>query len=301
MATRGRRILGRLAASPAWGTNPDDFDPTFSAQVRAQVAGLFGPEGWFHLDVKGWENIPPPPALFVSNHSGGTTIPDLWGLMFAWSGHQETRVVHPMGHDMIFSVEPVARMFARLGVLRARPEHAIDVLTRLRRDVLVCPGGDRDTWRPYRDRYKVRFSGRKGYARIAIRAGVPVVPVAHAGAHETLIVLTDGAPIARFLGLPKAFRAEIFPVHLSVPWGLGVGPMPHIPVPAWLRYRFGAPIHPPTGMSEDDAVDVLDEQVQAAIQGLLDQLREERPRVWTRARRSLRVIRSGAGLRQKVR
>ena len=42
------------------------------------------------------------------------------------------------------------------------------------------PGGDRDTWRPYSKRYDVCFAGRKGYARLAIKAGVPIVPIANA-------------------------------------------------------------------------------------------------------------------------
>lgn len=291
MAGRGMRMLERLQGSPLWGTRPDDYDPEFAAEIRERAARLFGHDGWFHVETQGWEHLPPPPVLLVSNHSGGTTIPDLWGLMYAWTErHGQDRVVHPMGHDMIFSLEGVARAFARLGVLKARPEHASDVLTRLQRDVLVCPGGEKDTWRPYKDRYKVRFAGRKGYARISVRTGVPIVPVANAGAHETLIVLTDGAPLARLLGLPRNFRAEIFPIHLSVPWGLAVGPMPHLPVPAWLSYRFGEPIPPPTGMPEDAAVELLDEQVRASLQGLLDQLRDERPRLKVRARRSARAL-----------
>lgn len=295
MAGGRTRILERLAGSPDWGTRPDDYDPEFVTEMRARIKRLFGPEGWFHVEAAGWENLPPPPALLVSNHSGGTTIPDLWGLMYAWTErHALDRVVHPMGHDMIFSLEGLARSFSRMGVMKARPEHALDVLGRLQRDVLVCPGGDKDTWRPYKDRYKVRFSGRRGYARIAVRAGVPIVPVANAGAHETLIVLSDGARIARAMGLPRAFRAEIFPIHLSVPWGLAVGPMPHLPVPAWLSYRFGAPIHPPTGLPEEEAAELLDSQVQEAIQGLLDQLRDERPRLRVRARRTARALRGVA-------
>lgn len=291
MAGRGMRILERLSGDPRWGTDPRHYDAEFVRDLLQRINRLFGPEGWFHVDVAGWELLPPPPVLLVSNHSGGTTIPDLWGLMYAWTQrHEQDRVVHPMGHDMIFSLEGVARSAAKLGILRARPEHAVQVLSQLQRDVLVCPGGERDTWRPYRDRYRVNFAGRKGYARIAVRTGVPVVPVANAGAHETLIVLSDGAPLARLMGLPRAFRAEIFPIHLSVPWGLAVGPMPHLPMPAWLSYRFGAPIQPPTGMPEDAAVEALDLQVRAAMQELLDQLRADRPRLDVRARRTWRAL-----------
>src|ERR1700749_1055823 len=110
---------------------------------------------------------------------------------------------------------------------------------------MVMPGGDLDTWRPYSQRYRVRFSGRTGYARTALRAGVPIVPMANAGAHETLIVLSDGRRLAKALHLQELARASIWPVHLSLPWGLAIGPWPHIPVAALPRYRIGPAVPPP--------------------------------------------------------
>jgi len=111
---------------------------------------------------------------------------------------------------------------------------------------MVMPGGDVDTWRPYSKRYEVCFAGRTGYAKLALKAGVPSHPMANAGAHETLIVLTDGAPESRGrCGLHEFARSDIFPVHLSLPWGIAVGPWPHIPLPSRLRYRIGAPVLPP--------------------------------------------------------
>lgn len=253
------------------------------------MAPIFGEDGWFKLSFTGWENVPPGPVMFVSNHSGGTVIPDVWGMMFGWVQHFGVdRIVHPLAHDMVFSVPALAQGAARLGILRATPGMGEKVLTEWKRDLFVCPGGDRDTWRPWSERYRVHFAGRKGYAKLALKAGVPVIPIAHAGAHETLMVLTDGRSIARRMRLQKYFRAEIFPIHLSIPWGLAVGPMPHLPMPAHLRYRFGAPVIPPTwdtGSKEPPAVlvDAFDQQVQAAIQDQLDLLREERPSMRARA------------------
>jgi 1-acyl-sn-glycerol-3-phosphate acyltransferase len=140
---------------------------------------------------------------------------------------------------------------------------------------MVMPGGDLDTWRPYRDRYRVCFGGRTGYARIALMSGVPIVPVAHAGAHETLMVLYDGRWFAERLGLKRITRANIWPVHLSLPWGLAFGPWPHIPIPAVLRYRVGAPIalsDVPMDDPSPAAIAELDSRVRRAIQDQLDEL-----------------------------
>jgi hypothetical protein len=94
-------------------------------------------------------------------------------------------------------------------------------------------------------------------------------------------VLTDGAPLARFLGFPKLFRASIFPVSLSIPWGLTIGPWPHLPPPTHLRYRIGPAVLPEGGFCQpgeepsNERVAAYDARVRAAMQDLLDQLRED--------------------------
>ena len=265
------------------GRDPDDFDEKYLGEIIERMKLLFGERHrYFRVSVHGWENVPPAPALIVSNHSGGTSIPDAWGLGFAWHTHFALkRPIHVLAHEMVFAVHSVGRMFARAGVLRAQPELGQRVLGEWRRDLLVMPGGDVDVWRPYRERYQVKFAGRKGYARLALRSGVPIVPVANAGAHETLRVLTDGAPLARLLRFPQLFRASIFPVSLSIPWGLTIGPWPHIPTPARLRYRIGPPVLPEGGPWEagreptEADVAAYDTKVRRAMQELLDQLRDE--------------------------
>jgi 1-acyl-sn-glycerol-3-phosphate acyltransferase len=268
------------------GVDPGAFDPRFVRDILARMRLVFTDDDaehrWFHVDARGWENVPKAPALFVSNHSGGTSIPDAWGFGFAWHTHFGVRrPIHTLAHEMIFSIPPVGRFFARGGVLRAQPQLGEKVLTEWRRDLLVMPGGDVDVWRPYRERYKVKFAGRKGYARLALKARVPIVPVANAGAHSTLRVLTDGEPIARLLGFPKLFRASIFPVHLSIPWGLAIGPWPHLPPPSRLKYRFGKPVLPEGGFCapgeepSPERVAAYDARVRAAVQALLDDLARE--------------------------
>ena len=124
----------------------------------------------------------------------------------------------------------------------------------------------------------MRWHGRTGYARTALRAGVPIVPIACAGAHSTLFVITDGRHFARRIGLPAVARSEIFPIHISLPFGLTIGPFPHIPPPAHFRYLVGEPIYPPVELAPDEepGPDLLrhhDIEVRAAVQGLLDRLR----------------------------
>jgi 1-acyl-sn-glycerol-3-phosphate acyltransferase len=274
------RWLHRTTGTPDGATDPGAYDPAAVQKVLRFASRFFGPGRYFELEATGLEHVPPTPVMVVSNHSGGTSIPDVWGLAYSWYSRFGTaRPIHPLAHEVILSTRPTARFFGRLGVLRAGRGVAYDVLTRWRRDLLVMPGGDVDTWRPYKQRYQVQFGGRTGYARTAIQAGVPIVPVANAGAHETLMVLTDGRAIAKALRLQKLTRANVWPIHLSLPWGIGFGPLPHLPIPANLRYRVGTPIYPPPiapGSEPTEAmVTSVDATVRAAVQGLLDQLRDE--------------------------
>jgi 1-acyl-sn-glycerol-3-phosphate acyltransferase len=263
----------------AWGTDPGEYRPEDVRRTLPKIKRLFGPGRYFGVDVQGWANVPDAPVMVVSNHSGGTSIPDVWGFLSAWyQNFGVYRPLHPMAHEFILATQLTGEYFARRGVLRGSREIAMKVLRDYRRDLMVMPGGDLDTWRPYSQRYTVRFGGRTGYARLALQARVPIIPLAHAGAHETLIVLSDGKKLARALRLPEIARASIWPVHLSLPWGLAVGPWPHLPTPARFRYRIGAPILPPASLGpgeepSEEMVSDHDRKVQSAVQALLDELK----------------------------
>jgi 1-acyl-sn-glycerol-3-phosphate acyltransferase len=255
------------------GTNPGAFRSQQVERVVDLVGRAFSPGAWLETVVRGFEHVPASPVMVVSNHSGGTLIPDVWGLAVAWYRHfGSARPLYILGHELLFATRPTARFFESCGVLRAAPEVAREVLVERRRDLLVLPGGDRDAWRPYRDRFRVNFAGRTGYARLAHEAQVPVVPVAHAGAHETLLVLTSGERLAKVFGLHRLARAEIWPVHLSLPWGLAVGPLPHFPVRARFRYLVGEALRPSPPPCDGQDIARFDAQVRRAVQRQLDEL-----------------------------
>jgi 1-acyl-sn-glycerol-3-phosphate acyltransferase len=266
-----------------WGANIEDFDPELVERVRRVMSRFFGEKNrYFRVRVQGWENVPPPPAMIVSNHSGGTSVLDVWGMAFAWYERFGTkRPFHPTAHEMVLGNRFTGRFFAQRGVVRADRRVARKVLAEWKEDLVVLPGGDIEVWRPFNRRFEVNFAGRTGYARIALEAGVPIVPVAHSGAHETLYVITDGRRLAETLRMPELARAHIFPIHVSLPWGLTFGPWPHIPPPAKLRYRFGKPIYPhevgarPGEEPTITQIAALDERVRETVQRELDILRDE--------------------------
>jgi 1-acyl-sn-glycerol-3-phosphate acyltransferase len=176
---------------------------------------------------------------------------------------------------MVFKLPYFGRWIAKLGGVPAHPENARALLER---DVavLVYPGGDRDAYKPYAERHVVKLAGRKGFVRLALRTGAPVVPVVSVGAHEIIYVLTDGAELARRLGLKKAFRMDVLPIALTLPFGLTVGALvPYVPVPTRIRVRVLPPIDlglPPSAADDPGAVDDAYERVRATMQSGLDEL-----------------------------
>lgn len=291
-------LVRDLGALGPWGEDPRHFDPAAIEPVLKRFDRLFGADGLWPTEQKGAEDLPEPPVLVVSNHSGGVMIPDAWALGYIWYRTLgNDRAVSALGHEVPFRVPSVARAAARLGIMKATRGAAQSLLRDHRRDVVVMPGGDVDVFRPYNERYKVCFGGRTGYARVAIESDVPIVPVANSGAHATLMILSRGERLARAMQL-RRLKAHSFPISLTVPWGVTIGPWPHMPLPARLRFRFGDPVQLPAtflrrldadGRATPEATEELDRRVRAEMQRLLNELRDVTPGWGRRLRYGLRA------------
>jgi 1-acyl-sn-glycerol-3-phosphate acyltransferase len=169
----------------------------------------------------------------------------------------------------------LASALAKLGAVRARQDVAAEALRR-GYAVQVYPGGDHDACRSFFRRNEIVFAGRKGYVELARDAGVPIVPVVSVGAHEALVVLWDGVPLAKRLGLDRRFRLKAFPLSLSLPWGLWLGPLPgYMPLPTKISVRVLPPISP-----EGGDIDSIDARVRASMQRMADELARGRRFPW---------------------
>ncbi len=286
-----RSLLARLGdrlrdTGPRLGRDPTMYDPVAVMDTFHHLRRWIGPDRYLDARAFGWDNLPDDPVMLVGNHSGGTSVVDMWSLLAAWTLRFGTdRPLYVLGHELLFATDRTARYFAERGILRAGRHSAENVIEH-GADVLIAPGGERDVWRPWSKRWKVQMAGRTGYARLALRTNRTIVPVAGAGAHHTLLVLTDGRRFAKAVGLPNVARAEVWPIHVSAPWGLAMGPVPHIPVPRRVHFRFGAPIPPDEQADCDDpeAVSTLDRAVRTALQQELSALEAS----WKDNRRGIR-------------
>jgi len=259
-------------------TPPADPLARRDPEAIAAFLELFGPviDAWFAPEVSGAENAAAGPSLIVGSHNGGIMTPDMWILMLAgWRRFGPDTPSYGLAHDQVMHLPIVARAIGLLGGVPARQDHASTLLAR-GAQVLVYPGGDVDTFKPWSERHTVKFGGRAGFVRLALRQQVPIVPVVSVGAHETFRVLTDGHRLAHALHLKELLRIEVLPVFLCLPWGIWIGPYElHLPLPSKIHIRVLPPIRfdlPPSAADDDATVHVLAEQVRSAMQAALDEL-----------------------------
>ena len=92
--------------------------------------------------------------------------------------------------------------------------------------------------------------------RQAIRSGVPIVPVATVGGHDTVFVLSEGRFLARRTGLGKRLRGATAPIIAGFPFPLAIEILPaHLPLPAKIRTEFLDPIRVDTDPARADDTD----------------------------------------------
>jgi 1-acyl-sn-glycerol-3-phosphate acyltransferase len=247
----------------------DEFglDPVSSARARSLLEWLS--RSWWRVDVKGIEEIPrDEPVLFVANHSG---LLPYDGLMIAHVVERETgQRPRFLVADWLVTLPFAQPWLARVGGVRACRENAHRLLRR-GHSVIAFPEGVKGAAKVFADRYRLQRFGRGGVIRVAIEAGVPIVPVSVVGAEEAHPILFKLHTAARSVGLP------FLPVTPTFPW---LGPAGLLPLPSKWRLRFGAPVATDTLGAEAAADEVLvsrmTEELRGTIQSMVDADRRSR-------------------------
>lgn len=278
VAAPARGLMAAAGAATRARVGQGDLDDRDSLLIRDvmpvawMVASL-----WFRAEVRGLHHIPrDEPVLLVGNHSGGNVTPDSFVFALGFSSHfGPERPLHVLVHNLV-SAYPGLGFLRRLGTLPADPEVAREALA-AGSCVLVYPGGDREAHRPSSESARIRFGGRSGFVRLALDAGVPIVPVVSIGGQETALFLGRGERLARALGTDRNLRLKAMPVSLALPWGLNVGDfLGHVPLPAKIVVQVLPPIDVAEHFGPDPDVDEVYAHVTGTMQEMLTELGRRR-------------------------
>jgi 1-acyl-sn-glycerol-3-phosphate acyltransferase len=174
-----------------------------SEHLRAIGRRLYRPlyRRWFRVEWDGLEKIPTNGgALLVPNHSGA--VPPDAPVIVQGIEEDVGRPVYVLV-EHIFKTFPVAgTLLARMGGVAAHPDNALRLLREQQQLVVVFPEGTKGTGKLFRDRYRLRRFGRGGFVEIAMRAGVPIVPIAVMGGEEAMPIVANLPAVAKLLGVP---------------------------------------------------------------------------------------------------
>jgi 1-acyl-sn-glycerol-3-phosphate acyltransferase len=234
---------------------------------------------YFRMEMRGWDRLPEPPALLIGVHASGMLPIDAYAFGYQWIRHfPHSRPLHGTAHDFLMATPGVGHYLRAMGTVPAGRDSVSAALER-GHDVIVYPGGDLDSMRPWTRRDKVVLAGRRGFVKQAIRSGVPIVPVATVGGPDTLPIVTDGRRLAKLLRLDKLTRSQVFPLALGFPLGLAPGIIPQLPLPAKIRTEILKPVSVSSDvrrLDDDDYVDSKYREVERALQSGVDRLARKR-------------------------
>ncbi len=177
---------------------------------------------YLRVNSEGEENIPKKGSvIFIANHSG------FMGFDALMIGHQiylkTQRVPRIIAHKLWFLRPEISVHAKRLGLVPATLDNGLKILEK-KQGLILFPEGEEGNFKPTRYRYRLRRF-RRGFIRLALQTGAPIVPVAVIGAEETNITLSQIRWAKELLGI-------IIPVPLNV-----------IPLPAKWHIKFLKPIY----------------------------------------------------------
>ena len=267
--------VAELVKSRVPAADLDERDPDYIRESLPRLwllASLY-----FRAEVRGLGNVPEEgPVLLVGNHSGGNLTPDTAVFTLAFSTYFGVeRVFHQLAHNLVLSM-PGLSFLRKYGTVAASHENARKAL-QAGAAVLVYPGGDYEVHRPSWQGRSVDFGGRKGFLRLALDEGVPIVPVVSIGGQETALFLSRGERLAKGLALDKLFRLKVLPISIAPPWGINVGDMlGHLPLPAKITVEALPPIDLRREFGAEPDLDEVYDHLVRLMQETLDALAAER-------------------------
>lgn len=210
-------------------------------------------KSYFRVQIQGQENIPKRGgALIIPNHSGVS------GFDAMVLHHEITRASgrYPrvLTHHLWFLTKTTSIPANKLGFIEATTENGLRALKK-KQLVVLFPEGEYGNFKPSSKAYQLQ-EFKRGFVRMALEAGTPIVPTLVIGAEESNINLSR-------LKLTKFLRGIIIPLPLNI-----------IPLPSKWKIIFMEPIHLPykkDAASDRELVKELAQEIQDKMQERLNE------------------------------
>jgi 1-acyl-sn-glycerol-3-phosphate acyltransferase len=239
------------------------MDPRFAERLEPIVELFYA--SWWRVAVRDVAHVPAEgPALVVANHAGAAPW-DAFVLRHALRReHAARRELRPLLDDRECALPLIGPAAIRYGAVRASVD-AAERLLGTGQVIGVFPEGSSAAQKPWRERYRIQRFGRGGFAKVALRAGAPIVPCAIVGSEEASPGIARTGWLAERLGVPL----------LAANPSLRVAAAALLPLPSRWTVRFGEPIATrdlgPEAANDPAAVNALAERVRARVQEMLDE------------------------------
>jgi len=208
---------------------------------------------YFRVQVEGAEHLPRRGrGLIISNHSG---VSGFDAMTLQYEVHEATRrFPRVLTHRLWFLTKTTSLPAQKLGFIEATTENGIKHLNKGHL-VLLFPEGEHGNFKPSSQAYELQ-EFKRGFVRMALKTGAPLIPTLILGAEETHINLSQ-------LKIPRLLRGLILPLPLNL-----------LPLPSKWKIIFMEPIRLPyerDAADDRELVHELADEIQDRMQERLNQ------------------------------
>jgi 1-acyl-sn-glycerol-3-phosphate acyltransferase len=221
-------------------------------------------ERYWRIAAAGVEHVPATGSVIVAANHSGAVPADAAMLAAALAlRHPARRRLRVLYDRFVDDLPWIAGPYRRFGAVPASLANAELLLAR-GEAVGLFPEGLAGLEKSWPERYRLR-PFKSGAARLAIRTGSPIVPVAIVGAEEAYPVVARLYRTGDLVGLPWIPVTPLFPL---------CGLAGALPLPSRWYMRFCPPIQPPAVApgEERDAIAALTARLRTAVDDALDDL-----------------------------
>jgi len=186
-------------------------------------------ENYHNYEVKNIENLLKlKEGIVIFNH--GFLAYDVYLLILKYY-LKNKKIIRGLTDHIVFKVPVLRELFLAMGIVDGINENASKLIEN-NEMIFILPGGAREAMKSSKEKYKLKWQGRYGFLKLALKYNIPVIPIASIGIDDVFDVYVDGYEFASLLGL-KDIPLPIFSGRYGLP----------IPKPVKITHYVGEPVY----------------------------------------------------------